>query len=214
MKSNCLIACILCVLTCGCCSVVSLPEAKAKVEECYTNGEIEAEQARVMARATAQIEAAKNHFPNDKLAVVLDVDDTALSTYEYQHGMGFGHNGKLWHQWIAMQRATAIKPVLEFCKRAKELDIALFFVSGRREAQQKDTEMNLRQCGFPEWNKMYVKPDAYRNKSVIPYKIDCRKDIVAKGYRIVANIGDQKSDLEGGYADACFLLPNLIYFVP
>ena len=35
-----------------------------------------------------------------------------------------------------------------------------------------------------------------------------------RGFRIVANFGDQFSDLKGGYADKTFKLPNPTYFLP
>lgn len=34
------------------------------------------------------------------------------------------------------------------------------------------------------------------------------------GYRIVVNVGDQRSDLTGGYALKTFKLPNPSYYIP
>jgi hypothetical protein len=50
--------------------------------------------------------------------------------------------------------------------------------------------------------------------STIEYKTNCRKDIESKGYKIILNIGDQYSDLEGGYSQAVFKLPNPMYYIP
>ena len=36
----------------------------------------------------------------------------------------------------------------------------------------------------------------------------------SEGYTIVANIGDQPSDLDGGFAERTFLLPNPFYRIP
>jgi hypothetical protein len=33
------------------------------------------------------------------------------------------------------------------------------------------------------------------------------------GFTIIANIGDQKSDLEGGYAEMTFKVPSPFYFI-
>jgi acid phosphatase len=41
-----------------------------------------------------------------------------------------------------------------------------------------------------------------------------RAAIEDEGYTIVANVGDQPSDLEGGHAERAFLLPNPFYRVP
>jgi len=37
---------------------------------------------------------------------------------------------------------------------------------------------------------------------------------MAKGYTIIANIGDQYSDLVGGYAEGEFKLPDPMYYIP
>ena len=191
----------------------SLPDAKAQVAEYYENGEYARDVTFIMRKATEYIQGIAKSKAYAKPAIVLDVDDTALNTYEYQKGMGFGHNGKLWHAWIALKRGKAIPPVLEFAKEAEKLGFAIFFVSGRREAQREDTELNLKAVGFPQWTQFYSKPNDYREPSVVPYKTECRRKIEEQGYTIVANIGDMTSDLDGGHALECFLLPNYIYEV-
>jgi hypothetical protein len=41
-----------------------------------------------------------------------------------------------------------------------------------------------------------------------------RRTITRRGYRILANLGDQLSDLTGGYAERRYKLPNPMYFTP
>jgi predicted secreted acid phosphatase len=48
----------------------------------------------------------------------------------------------------------------------------------------------------------------------IQYKSGTRAYIESQGYDIVANFGDQFSDLEGGFADKTFKMPNPNYFLP
>ena len=48
----------------------------------------------------------------------------------------------------------------------------------------------------------------------IQYKSGTRAYIESQGYDIVANFGDQFSDLEGGFADKTFKLPNPNYYLP
>ena len=43
------------------------------------------------------------------------------------------------------------------------------------------------------------------------YKAAARKQILDQGFRILANIGDQPADLEGGNAERAFLVPNPFY---
>ena len=46
------------------------------------------------------------------------------------------------------------------------------------------------------------------------YKSLTRQHIESLGYDIVANFGDQFSDLNGGFADQTFKIPNPMYFLP
>lgn len=208
-----------CMMLWGCRAFVSapgplpmgLPSAKETVAAFYEGGEWERQVSAVVAEATAYLE--KHLEKHVRPVIVLDIDDTALSTYEYQKGMGFGHNGKLWHQWIGMRRCTAITPVLSFCLEARKRGVLLFFISGRREKFRKATEANLRSAGYPEWEQLYMKPDEYSEPSVVPYKTSMREKIEGDGYDIIVNMGDQASDLKGGHALGAFLLPNLIYEV-
>ena len=48
----------------------------------------------------------------------------------------------------------------------------------------------------------------------IQYKSGTRAYIRSQNYRIVANFGDQFSDLKGGFADRAFKMPNPNYFLP
>ena len=47
-----------------------------------------------------------------------------------------------------------------------------------------------------------------------PLQVGTRAHIESLGYEIVANFGDQFSDLKGGFADKTFKMPNPNYFLP
>lgn len=216
MKKSCFQICFTLVLL-ACCAlfqgcVSTLPEFKERIADYYEGGDYEREVA-------SALEQAKKFLPKPGgynavgSAVVFDVDDTALNTYEYQKGMGFGHYGPAWHQWIDMRRATAIKPVLAFYNIAKARGVAVFFVTGRREKFREATEENLRAVGFDGWKGLFMKPTDFKDKSVVNLKTSHRIAIEKMGYKIILNIGDQKSDLEGGHAAHTVLLPNRIYGV-
>ena len=50
--------------------------------------------------------------------------------------------------------------------------------------------------------------------ATIPYKSGTRAYIESQGYDIVANFGDQFSDLLGGFSDKTFKMPNPNYYLP
>ncbi|HJP87793.1 MAG TPA: HAD family acid phosphatase [Candidatus Limnocylindrales bacterium] len=56
--------------------------------------------------------------------------------------------------------------------------------------------------------------DAGSSCATIAYKSGTRAYIESLGYDIVANFGDQYSDLTGGYADRTFKMPNPNYYLP
>jgi hypothetical protein len=60
-----------------------------------------------------------------------------------------------------------------------------------------------------------MRPDATRGKLVSLYKTQARADIEDRQhFTIIANIGDQLSDLVGEHALKCFKVPNPFYFIP
>ncbi|MBT6204679.1 MAG: acid phosphatase, partial [Rhodospirillaceae bacterium] len=84
-------------------------------------------------------------------------------------------------------------------------------LSSRREATREATLINLRQAGFDTWQAVILKPDAMHVASAAEYKTPQRQAIEDAGYTIILNVGDQPSDLTGGYAERDILLPNPMY---
>jgi len=72
---------------------------------------------------------------------------------------------------------------------------------------------NLEREGYGGWAGLALKP-AGSTLTTVAYKSGARAAIEQQGYRIVANIGDQYSDLQGGYADNAQKLPNPTYYLP
>ncbi len=50
--------------------------------------------------------------------------------------------------------------------------------------------------------------------TTVEYKAYTRKHIESLGYDIALNVGDQYSDLQGGFADSTLKLPNPTYYLP
>ncbi len=150
-----------------------------------------------------------------KLALVLDIDETSLSNYPSMYKMRFG--GTLQQITDAESQANdpAISPTLELYRYAKANHIAVFFITGRGGISRAATEKNLSEAGYKNWDGISFKEENYKEKSIAPYKIRVRSLIEKQGYDIVLNVGDQQSDLTGGYADKSFkLLSNPYYFIP
>lgn len=149
--------------------------------------------------------------PGKKLAIVFDIDETTLSNLSHILAHDFGYMPKDWDAWVAAGRAPAIIPVQTIYDTAVRGKIDVFFITGRRESERAGTERNLRDVGYETWTKIFYKPDGDPDATTRGFKIDTRRKLQQEGYVIVANIGDQDSDLGGGYAERTFKLPNPFY---
>ena len=148
-----------------------------------------------------------------KLAIVLDIDETSLSNYPNMVQMNFGGSNKSVIDAIAQAHDPAIQPTLQLFKTAEANKVAVFFITGRPETSRSATVKNLDAAGYFAYNGLYLRPTSDKNHSVIPYKSNTRKAIEAKGFDIVLNVGDQESDLAGGFSDTTVKLPDPFYYI-
>lgn len=170
----------------------------------------------------ARIDEAKSHLaathrPGTRNAIVLDIDETALSNMPYEKEFDFGYSSKTWDEWVRRGEATAIAPTLELFKWARAQGIEVFFITGRRQLAENlaedPTVVNLKKGGYDGWRSIYFRPAGVK-VSAAEMKNTRRAEIVAQGYTIIASIGDQYSDLAGDNLGRAFKLPNPYYFVP
>lgn len=165
----------------------------------------------------------------DRPAIVLDIDETSLSNWEQLYHNDFGYllggacdlkssAGCGQRDWELSASATALKPTLELfllAQRTKGRDgnaIAVFFITGRGEdpVERAATELNLRRAGYDGYSKLLMRP---AGEATADFKTRMRS-LIGGEHTVIANIGDQFSDLAGGHAERCFKLPNPFYFIP
>jgi predicted secreted acid phosphatase len=159
-------------------------------------------------------------------AVVLDIDETSLTNWPDIDADDFGFIGGGacplrptlpcgFSAWVDKARAKAIGPTLKFFNAVREKHVAVFFVTGRHDSQRRVTIRNLRRAGFGDWTRLLTRPDDDKAKTIVPFKSGERAKIEsgARRYTIIATIGDQQSDLDGGHAECTFKVPNPFYFI-
>lgn len=158
-------------------------------------------------------------------ALVLDVDETALSNWEILKRDDFGRpvpgpcDPNLdtpcgWAAWDLLGRDPAIAPTLAVFQQARALNVTVFFITGRPESQRAATERNLQAAGFGGYARLNLVPPGAHFASAADFKAPIRAGIEQAGYTIIANMGDQPSDLLGGHAERKYLLPDPFYRVP
>jgi acid phosphatase len=164
-------------------------------------------------------------------ALVLDIDETSLSNWEeiFANDFVFVATGPCGYPaafpcgnqaWDQSTRATVIRPTLELYQEAITLGVQVFFITGRFEdpTERAATENNLWKAGYQGWSNLYLRA-AGVDRTVAAYKTRKRKEIEDLGFTIIANVGDQTSDLvdaEGNqaFAEKAFKLPNPFYLIP
>jgi acid phosphatase len=184
-----------CTCTCGC--------YRAELDE-------QAERALQFLK-----ERLQHRKPGERLAIVLDIDETSLSNYAYYQRWDFGFDSTTWGQWVQEARATAIPGTLRVFKEAKARGVGVFFITGRGEAQRAATESNLRSTGYDHWDGLTLRAPDQANMPTIEYKSAARQKIASQGYTLLLNIGDQLSDLQGTpSAELNIKMPDPFYYIP
>jgi predicted secreted acid phosphatase len=207
-----------------------------------------AQEARKVARSGqrwlfAEIHGA-HHSRHDSgtPAIVLDVDDTTLLTWNYEIASNWAYNPTTNAEFVIDQKFPPVPGMLRLVRWAANHGIAIFYLTGRPDTQEAATLGNLTDdnvgvdAGYPApttlpngEDGLFTKPavndyptylqqacaaDPGGKCTTVHYKAATRAHIESLGYDILANFGDQYSDLKGGYADKTFKLPNPNYFLP
>lgn len=192
----------------------NLSVAKDAVLQYVNSGEYGRELAKSAAKAGKYLakRVARPLKEGEKRAIVFDIDETTLTNLSHIMGQDFGYVPPVWRNWVQTGQGRAIVPVQLVYDIAVQNQVAVFFITARSESERAVTERNLRQVGYGTWEKVYFEPDK-SEQSAVAYKTGIRRQITREGYTIIANIGDQESDLKGGFAERTFKLPNPFYIV-
>jgi len=157
---------------------------------------------------------AATRRPNQKLALVLDIDETSLSNYAEMLKQNYLYDSKSFDAWVDSAQAPAIPGTVRIDKEARQLGVEVFFITGRGEAERAATEKNLRAAGF-EWKSLTMRASSEAGETAQAFKSAARARIASQGYTIVLNVGDQWSDLKGKpEAEFSVKYPNPYYFIP
>jgi putative acid phosphatase of HAD superfamily subfamily IIIB len=177
-------------------------------------------------------------------AIVLDIDETSLSNWTRIYRDSFDYisagacdlndNTKPCGDlaWQRSGKAPAIGPTLALYKFARCIEVAppckpieVFFITGRKEdgspidnkTPRQWTRDNLIGAGYADVadDHLFLRLHPDTDGGVADYKSGTRASIETTfQVRIIANIGDQFSDLAKGHADRPFKVPNPFYFIP
>lgn len=181
--------------------------------------------AAITARAQAYLaQRLARHRPAVP-AIMLDIDDTSISTYTVSADFDFGGGPEA---SAADKKADTdntypvIRPVLQLARWAHAHGVKVVFITGRHDEDTAISRNQLAGLGYPI-DGLYLRPrsnpPAYlpcgTTCTAIPFKSSTRKYLEqSRGYDFIEAIGDQVSDYAGGYDDRGFKLPNPMYDIP
>jgi hypothetical protein len=183
------------------------------------------------------------HHKGAQKAIVLDVDDTTLTTWNYEIFSNWAYNPATNATYVNGELFPATPGMVQMVDKAKAEGYAIFFITGRPAIQEAATLGNLTSsdsigldagyptpttvkdgedglftkpalADYPNYLKVACAGDTGGVCTTSDYKTATRAHIESLGYDIVANFGDQFSDLRGGFADQTFKMPNPNYFIP
>ena len=147
-----------------------------------------ADVAAVMDPAKAYL---STRLPDTRInaAVVFDIDNTAVQS---------AYVSEVW--------PPATPPVLEFAEQAQAAGARVFFVTHRPDILKLLTKGVLDSAGY-SWTGLYMRP-TFSTETAQELKTKARVKIEGLGYTIVANVGNNDTDLDGGHAERTFKLPD------
>jgi predicted secreted acid phosphatase len=144
---------------------------------CYAT-ELNEQERRAMAFLEKRARAQKR---GEKLALVLDIDEKALSNYSFYETTDMGRIQNLFDPWVDSAQAPAIEGTLRLSQKARALRVDVRFISGRRETLKAQTEQNLRAQGYADWSGLLLRPAEDHRSSVAEFKSSARQRIVDRG---------------------------------
>lgn len=189
---------------------------KQKLMHYHDSGAYEEDQAQVIKKAMnwMHLRVSQKKMPEEKLALVLDIDETSLSNYPHMKAEDFGGSIEQIRALEDEGDDPVIRPTKALYDYAISQHVSVFFLTGRIEADRQATEKNLKAVGYQNFSQLILRSPNQAQLSAQDYKAAERQKIEAKGYTIIENIGDQESDLRGGHSEKTFKLPNPYYFIP
>jgi hypothetical protein len=191
-----------------------------------------AQEVKGIAAAAAK-SLSTHQKANAHKAVLFDIDDTTLNTYSYEIFSNFVYNPVTNADFVNAadpQVFPAVPGMVKLEKTAEADGYTVFFLTGRPVSQTAGTLKNLAAAGYDVTSSdVFLKDNTAQSEpwlqscivnnaftcNTTQYKSLTRQYIEQTlGYDIVANFGDQFSDLKGGFADSTYKIPNPMYYLP
>ena len=146
-----------------------------------------------------------------KAAMVFDVDDTLVRTSKKAQ-QDFAAQMMALGRTVPRGYLPPLAPVVDLYKWAKAQGIRTVLITGRPETSKAVTLANLEWLGIGGWDHTFFCDPTYHGPRE-PFKSRTRALMATDDYDIVANVGDQESDVRGPHSGVVIKLPNPSYHI-
>jgi predicted secreted acid phosphatase len=214
---RCLLLASVSLLTLGCrkknaySPPCNLTYAKQAVQEYYEDGHYREDLVSVVSQSINYFQRCHQFQDND--VAIFDVDETLLLSYPDSKNIQFGYIPKLYHDWVIKAQTPAVPEVKRLYDFFVYNGCKIILLTNRRDDAASATLRNLSRLGFHPPFQAIFRTDHENKDSAATYKARHRALIAARGYRIVACVGDQESDMSGGNTGYQVKIPNYIYII-
>jgi acid phosphatase len=144
-------------------------------------------------------EERSNDFTRLPPAIIVDIDETVLdnspsSVRQIREHRGF--NEAAWGEWVNERKAKPLPGAVEFLGAAAKKGVTVFYISNRDASLAEATLANLRAAGFPvaddaQFLGLGTVVDGCEQEGS---EKACRRQLVARRYRVLMQFGDQVGD--------------------
>ncbi|MFC5667181.1 HAD family acid phosphatase [Kitasatospora misakiensis] len=148
-----------------------------------------ADVTAAIAPARVYVEQRTAESTDERPAIVFDIDNTTLATHFHPFTM------------------PGIPPVVELAQYAHARGVAVIFVTARVDFIEPVTRYSLEKAGYTV-DELHGRGLGDLFKSVQQYKTAERAEVESEGYTIIASVGNNWTDLNGGHAERTFKLPD------
>lgn len=145
-------------------------------------------------------------------AVIIDIDETMVSEYDFMVQYDFGWFDENLEKAQNYEHFPSFKCVVDFVNYCINSDIIVITLSSRRERHRNTVVNLLNNAGYKKISNIALRPNEDKG-TIQNFKTSQRKKIIEDGFDIILNIGDQPSDLDGGYAENIIKIPNPFYLI-
>jgi HAD superfamily, subfamily IIIB (Acid phosphatase) len=141
---------------------------------CYV-AELNRQSDRAISILQRRVAKAKS---GEKLALVLDIDETALSSWDEQMQDDFGFIARDWNEWASQPQAPVIAGTLRLYNEAQKNNVSVFFITGRADTLEAVTSENLKKAGYDHWARLALRGPHTPEQTVTEYKSGERKRLL------------------------------------